>query len=335
MVTIKDVAREAGVSVATVSKILNLPDYSKPETREKVTAAIKRLNYQPNHAAQSMVRKKAGMIALIIPDVRNPFFTEAARGVEDVANEHNYRVMLCNTDEDPLKQQKYLQALQGRIVDGFIIAVASDDSRQLKKIGRSELPFVLIDRECKNYRTDAVIVDNRDGASKAVRHLLNNGRRRVGFIAGKQDTQTGRERLRGYGDALAEKGISLDRQLVKDGKFTIEGGYLAAQALLEMTERPDALFVANNAMTIGALKVINEKGIRIPEEIALIGFDDADWAEFFTPALTVIRQPTYTMGSLAGEILFRKLDKAKPVEIKEVVLKPELVIRKSCGCNKI
>jgi DNA-binding LacI/PurR family transcriptional regulator len=331
MVTIKDVAREAGVSVATVSKILNLPDYSKPETREKVTAAIKRLNYQPNHAAQSMVRKKAGMIALIIPDVRNQFFTDVARGVEDVANQHNYRVMLCNTDEDPQKQQNYLQALQGRIVDGFIIAVASDDSRQLRKIGRSELPFVFIDRECRNYRTDAVIVDNRDGAAKAVRHLLQNGRRRVGFISGKQDAQTGRERLQGYCDALAEKGIEPDRQLVKDGKFTIEGGYQAAKALLEMAGRPDALFVANNAMTIGALKAISEKRIRIPDEIALVSFDDADWAEFFTPALTVIRQPTYTMGSLAGEILFQRLMETKPSEVKEVVLKPELIIRKSCG----
>jgi LacI family transcriptional regulator len=305
MVTIKDVAREAGVSVATVSKILNLPDYSKPETREKVTAAIKRLNYQPNHAAQSMVRKKAGMIALIIPDVRNQFFTDVARGVEDVANQHNYRVMLCNTDEDPQKQQNYLQALQGRIVDGFIIAVASDDSRQLRKIGRSELPFVFIDRECRNYR--------------------------VGFISGKQDAQTGRERLQGYCDALAEKGIEPDRQLVKDGKFTIEGGYQAAKALLEMAGRPDALFVANNAMTIGALKAISEKRIRIPDEIALVSFDDADWAEFFTPALTVIRQPTYTMGSLAGEILFQRLMETKPSEVKEVVLKPELIIRKSCG----
>jgi LacI family transcriptional regulator len=331
MATIKDVAREAGVSVATVSKVLNLPDYSKPETREKVMAAIKRLNYQPNHAARSMVRKKTGMIALIIPDVRNQFFTDVARGVEDVANQHNYRVMLCNTDEDPQKQQNYLQALQGRIVDGFIIAVASDEIRQLKQISRLELPFVFIDRECRNLRADAVIVDNRDGASKAVRHLLHNGRQRVGFISGKQDTQTGRERLQGYCDALEEKGIEPERQLMKDGKFTIEGGYQAAKALLEMAGRPDALFVANNAMTIGALKAIGEMGIRIPDEIALVSFDDADWAGFLTPALTVIRQPTYTMGSLAGEILFQRLNEAKPSELKEVVLKPELVIRKSCG----
>jgi LacI family transcriptional regulator len=331
--TVKDVAREAGVSVATVSKILNYPEYSRAETREKVLATIKRLNYQPNHAARSMVNKKTGMIALIIPDVRNPFFTEVARGVEDAANKSDYRVMLGNTDEDPAKQQNYLQALQGRIVDGFIIAVASDDSRQLNKINRQELPFVFIDRECRNCRTDAVIVDNRDGAVKAVRHLLDNGRRRVGFISGKRGTQTGRERLEGYCDALTEKRIPLDREIIKDGQFTVAGGYQAVKALLELPEKPDALFIANNAMTIGALRAIAEAKLRIPDEIALISFDDADWAEFFTPALTVIRQPTYTMGNLAGEILFQRITELKPSELKEVVLKPELVIRKSCGSS--
>jgi LacI family transcriptional regulator len=334
MTTIKDIAREAGVSVATVSKVLNYPDYGKAETRQKVMAVIKRTNYQPNHAAQSMINKKTGMIALIIPDVRNPFFTEVARGVEDAANKNNYRVMLCNTDEDPLKQQNYLQALRGRIADGFIIAVASDDCRQLKKIDRSKLPFVFIDRECQNYRTDAVVVDNRDGAAKAVRHLLNNGRRRVGFISGKQDTQTGRERLQGYSEALAEAGIALDRQAVKDGKFTTTGGYQATKALLDLPGRPDALFIANNAMTIGAIKALTEAQVRIPGDIALVCFDDADWAEFFTPALTVVRQPTYTMGSLAGEILFQRLTETKRSEIKEIVLKPELVVRKSCGSDK-
>jgi LacI family transcriptional regulator len=331
MASIKEVAKEAGVSVATVSKILNYPDYSKAETREKVIAAIKRLNYQPNHAARSMVNKRTGMIALIIPDVRNPFFTEAARGVEDAAHKNNYRVMLCNTDEDPLKQQNYIQALQSRMVDGFIIAVASDDCRQLKKVDRRQLPFVFIDRECRNYRSDAVIVDNRDGAFKAVRHLLRNGRRRIGFISGKRDTQTGRERLQGYREALTEAGIRLSQEMIKDGQFTCVGGYQAAKTLLGSPDRPDALFVANNAMTIGAIRALTEAHVPIPEEMALVCFDDADWAEFFTPALTVIRQPTYTMGSLAGEILFQRIFESKPSEIKEVVLKPELVIRKSCG----
>ncbi|MGD9155417.1 MAG: LacI family DNA-binding transcriptional regulator [Bacillota bacterium] len=333
MASIKEVAKEAGVSVATVSKILNYPDYSKAETRERVMATIKRLNYQPNHAARSMVNKRTGMIALIIPDVRNPFFTEVARGVEDAANKNNYRVMLCNTDEDPKKQQNYLQALQSRMVDGFIIAVASDDCRQLKKIDRRQLPFVFIDRECRDYRADAVIVDNRDGALKAVRHLLGNGRRRVGFISGKRDTQTGRERLQGYREALTEAGIGLNPEMIKDGQFTCEGGYQAAKALLVAADRPDALFVANNAMTIGVIRALTEARLRIPEEMALVCFDDAAWAEFFTPALTVIRQPTYTMGSLAGEILFQRIFESQPSEIKEIVLKPELVARRSCGSN--
>ncbi len=331
MVTIKDVAKKAEVSVATVSKILNYPDYGAVETREKVMAAIKQLNYRPNHLARSMINGKTRLIALIIPDVRNQFFTDVARGVEDVANKYDYRVMLCNTDENPIKQQNYLEALQGRIVDGFIIAVASDEHRELEKIDRRQLPFVFIDRECPNLPADAVIVDNRDGAFKATKHLLDNGRLRVGFIAGKQDTQTGRERFRGYREALAERGIPLNQALVADGKFTVEGGYQAARALLALPEPADAVFVSNNAMTIGALKAFSEAQIRIPEAMAVVGFDDSDWAEFFAPPLTVIRQPTYTMGTLAGEILFQRINEAKPSERKEIVLKPELVIRKSCG----
>jgi LacI family transcriptional regulator len=332
MITIKDIAREAGVSVAMVSKVLNHPDCGRTETREKVLAVVKRLNYQPNHAAKSMINKRTGMIALIIPDVRNPFFTEVARGVEDAANKNNYRVMLCNTDKDPLKQQSYLQALQGRIVDGFIISVASEDSRQLKKINRSELPFVLINREIPNFRTDTVIVDNREGALKAVRHLLSNGRRRIGIISGRQDSQ-GRQRLQGYCEALAEQGIAVEQQLIKDGHFTTTGGYQATKALLELPECPDALFIANNSMMMGALRVLTEARVRIPKKIALVSYDDPDWAEFFTPPLTAIRQPTYTMGSLAGEILFQRLTEAKVSENKEIVLKPELIVRKSCGSS--
>jgi DNA-binding LacI/PurR family transcriptional regulator len=333
MATIKDVAKEAGVSVATVSKILNYADYSTTQTREKVMNVIKRLNYQPNHIARSMVNGKTGMIALVIPDVRNSFFTEVARGVEDVANKYDFRVILCNTDEDPAKQKNYIDVLQGRIIDGFIIAVASDDDRQLKKIDRTKLPFVLIDRQCQNLLVDAIIVDNRDGAFKAVNHLIANGHRRVGFIAGKRDTQTGRDRLRGYRDALAESGVACDLNLVQDGEFTSAGGYLATKALISLPERPTAIFASNNAMTIGMLKALTEAKIRIPEEMAVIGFDDTDWTDFFTPPLTVVRQPTYTMGTLAGEILFQRLSETVFLERKEIVLKPELVIRESCGAN--
>jgi DNA-binding LacI/PurR family transcriptional regulator len=333
MATIKDVAAEAGVSIATVSKILNDSQYSSGKSRTKVMAAIKKLGYQPNHIARSMVRGKTKLIALVVPDIRNDFFTQVARGVEDIANKYDYRVILCNTDEDPGKQSKYLEMLRGGIVDGFIIAPADDDDALIKKVEPGRLPFVFIDRVCSGVQADAVVVDNRDGSYRAVQHLLDNGYRRIGFIAGKRDIFTGRERWRGYQQALGDYEIALDDQLIKDGRFTIEGGYLAMKALLALEQRPEAVFVSNYSMTIGALKAMTELRLKIPQEIAVVGFDDSDWAEFFVPPLTVIRQPTYTMGTLAGEILFQRLFESETSERKEIFLRPELVIRKSCGAR--
>lgn len=331
MATIRDVAAEARVSIATVSKILNNPGYGSAETRARVMAAIKRLGYRPNSIARSMIKGKTGMIALVIPDVRNPFFTSVARGVEDVANKYDYRVILCNTDENPLKEKNYLDVLRTKIVDGVIIAVASEQERHLKGIDLDELPFVFIDRECPGIPADTVVVDNKDGAYKAVSHLISLGHTRIGLIAGKRDTLTGRDRVRGYVDAHGDNGLVVDQQLIKDGGFTIDGGYQATRAILALERRPTALFVSNNAMTIGCLKALSEAGIRIPEEISIVGFDDSDWAAFFTPPLSVVEQPTYTMGTLAGEILFQRMTGSGSSERKMVVLKPELVVRKSCG----
>jgi len=294
-------------------------------------SAVKKLGYRPNNVARSMVKGKTNVIALVIPDVRNQFFTSVARGVEDVASKYDYGVMLCNTDEDPAKQQKYIDVFRSRIVDGFIIAVASERDRHLRKIDRQVLPFVFIDRVCEGVPGDAIVVDNRDGAHKAVTHLLQLGHRRIGLITGKRDTLTGRERLRGYLEAFKDYGLEPDEELIKDGGFTIEGGYEAAKALLSVKSRPTAVFISNNAMTIGCLKALAEARIRIPNQMAVVGFDDSEWAEFFTPPLTVVRQPTYTMGTLAGEILFQRILGTAPPERKEIVLKPELVIRESCG----
>jgi DNA-binding LacI/PurR family transcriptional regulator len=303
--------------------------------RMKVIAAAKKLGYQPNKIARSMVKGQTNIIALVIPDIRNQFFTSVARGVEDVASKYGYQVMLCNTDESSSKQRQYIDTFRSKIVDGFIIAVASDQDHYLDKVDRETLPFVFIDRLCEGVSADAIVVDNRDGAHKAVSHLLELGHRRIGLIAGKSDTLTGRERLRGYEEAYRVVGETVDQSLVVDGGFTIEGGYQAAKTLLELEDRPTAIFVANNSMTIGCIRALTEAGVRIPEEMSVIGFDDSEWAEFFVPPLTVVRQPTYTMGTLAAEILFQRLTGTASPQWQEVVLKPELVIRASCssvGC---
>lgn len=334
MATIKDVAREAGVSIATVSRVLNDTNWGTPATRARVIEASKKLGYRANSLARSMVKGQSGMIALVIPDVRNPFFTDVARGVEDVANKYDYRVLLCNTDENPDKERNYLEALRSKIVDGFIISVASDKDRVLKKVVRDGLPFVFIDRKCPGISADAIVVDNRDGAFKAVSHLIDLGYRRIAIIAGKRDTLPGQERLQGYLDAHEQAGIKVDERLIKEGGFTKDGGFEAASALLSLAQRPTAIFVSNNAMTIGCLKALVQAGIKIPNDMAVVGFDDSDWAEFFSPPLTVVRQPTYTIGSLAGEILFQRIKGIAPAERKEIVLRPELVIRGSCGAER-
>lgn len=330
MPTIKDVAREAGVSIASVSKVLNDPNYGSVQMRSRVMTATRKLGYQPNNIARSMVMGKTKIIALVIPDIRNQFFTSIARGVEDVASKYEYRVMLCNTDEDVNKQREYVDTFRSKIVDGFIISVASDRDQYLAKIDGQTLPFVYIDRLCAGISADAIVVDNQDGAEKAVSHLLALGHRRIGLVAGKSDTLTGRERLKGYQQAHRSVGAELYRDLVKDGGFTIEGGYRATKALLDLPQPPTAIFIANNAMTIGCLKALAEAKVKIPDEISVIGFDDSEWAEFFSPPLTVVRQPTYTMGTLAGEILFQRILGTAPQEKQEIVLRPELVVRESC-----
>lgn len=330
MPTIKDVALEAGVSIASVSKVVNDANYGSMKTRMRVMAAIEKLGYQPSSIARSMVMGRTNIIALVIPDIRNQFFTSLARGVEDVASKYEYRVMLCNTDEDTDKQRGYVDTFRSKIVDGFIISVASERDKCLGRVNRQSLPFVLIDRLCKGVSADAVIVDNKDGAFKAVSHLLQLGHRRIGLIGGKSDTLTGRERLRGYREAYRTLGMECDREIVKDGGFTIEGGYRATKALLDLKNCPTALFIANNAMTIGSLKALAEAKVKIPDEMSVIGFDDSDWAEFFAPPLTVVRQPTYSMGTLAGEILFQRILGEGPRDWQEVVLRPELIIRSSC-----
>lgn len=330
MPTIRDVAKRAGVSISTVSKVLNDPSYGLPETRADVLRAIKELGYHPNRVARSMVKGKTGMIAIVIPDIRNPFFTAVARGVEDVANKNDYRVIFCNTDEDLKKQHNYIDVFRSRIVDGFILAGASEDDPQLLETNHI-VPYVLVDRKIANLNADAVVVDNRRGAYKAVNHLLGMGYRRIGFVAGKRDTLTGRERLQGYIDAHQEAGVAIDEDLIVDGVFTIEGGFQATKRILALDNRTDALFVSNNSMAIGCLKALSELGLRIPYDIAFIGFDDSEWADFFVPPLTVIRQPTYQMGTIAGEVLFEKILGQGSDEKKEIVLDPDLIIRESCG----
>jgi LacI family transcriptional regulator len=331
-VTLKDVAREAGFSVGVISRVLNNYGYFSEETKSKVLKAAQRLNYQPSTIARSLKTNKTKAIGVIISDVVLYFFTAFVRGVEDVANQNGHVVILCDTDENAIKEREYLLALYERNVDGLIISPSPGNHSYLKKIARGGTPIVLVDRKIGGLRAPAMLVDNEIGAYEAVNFLIGLGHRRVGIITGLRGVTTTTERLSGYQRALKEHGIPLDLELVKPGNDRIDRARQATNDFLKMDRVPTALFVSSEAMITGALQVLKENKIKIPREISLVGFDDPTWASFTEPPLTTVRQPSYSMGILACQTLFKKMNSTAPNKTgdENVILRPELIIRESC-----
>jgi LacI family transcriptional regulator len=338
---IKDVAKQAGVSTATVSHVINETRFVREETRQKVIEAIEALNYQPNAIARGLVTSSTQTIGLVVSDIRNPFFTAVARGVEDEINRYDYHTIFCNTDEDPAREDDYLRLLSSRQIDGLIIAPTGVQSERLVQMIKTDIPIVLLDRTSPGIEAPFVRVDNEGGAYQAVRYLVELGHRRVGVLAGLETMSTMRARVKGYYHALAEANIPLDQDLVVhadprffNGQFNgnnqlVPTAYHALQRLLDLPEPPSALFVANNQMTLGALQALRQRDLPCPTAISLISFDDLDWAPFFSPPLTVVRQPTYELGKTAAELLIQLINK-EPIE-PPVPLPVQLVIRGSCG----
>src|SRR5579859_2309796 len=266
MATIQDVAKHAGVSIATVSRVLNGTTYVNEEVSARVRAAIKELQYQPSRAAQAMRANRSKIIGLLISDIQNPFFTALIRGVEDEANRNGYSLILCNSDENARKEQQYIEVLCAERVAGAIVVPTSENPQKLRLFREHAIPFVSVDRRVKDRNADAVLVDNVRGAYEAVTHLITNGYRRIGVITGPVSTTTGRERLEGYRKALQEANIVPDPALERVDDFKSEGGHSGAHSLLSLEQPVDALFVANNLMTLGALGAIHERHLRIPDD---------------------------------------------------------------------
>ncbi len=334
MATLKDVARKAGVSVATASRVLGGYGYASDQARARVLRAARQLDYTPNALARGMVQKRTHAIGVIVSDNANPFFAAVVRGIEDVVRRHGYAVVLCNTDEDPSKEDLYLRILREKQVDGLLLAPSGRASSRLRRWLRNGIPLVLVDRRLEGIRADTALVDNLEGARTAVSHLIALGHRRVGIISGPARVFTGQQRLAGYLEALKAAGLRADPGLVREGDFKQASGYGLAREFLEMKHRPTALFVANNLMTIGAMLALKEAGVRIPQEMAIVGFDDMDWASILTPTLTAVAQPAYTLGTNAAQLLMQRLENpSRPVQ--EIVLKTHLVVRESCGASLV
>jgi LacI family transcriptional regulator len=334
-VTIKDVAKKAGVSPATVSRVVGDYGYVSDKTRRKVLVVVQELNYRPDTIARSLVTKSTRTIGLVMTDITNPFFAQLARGVEAVTWKNGYALILANTDEDVDRERTIINTLIEKRVDAFIIVPAfSKQAPHLEELVQHGIPVVLLDRSVKNLVADAVMVDNEDGAYQAVSHLIRLGHSRIAIVLDNNEITTNIERLSGYKKALQEYQLLIEDKWIKSCLYTRQSAYEIVSEMLKDSERPTSLFTTNNFMTIGAIKAINEAHLDIPRDIAIVGFDDLDWNQLNYPQITVVAQPVTEMGNIAGQRIIAKLkgEQNPPMEIR---LKTSFIIRESCGANLI
>jgi len=328
-IRIRDVAKRAGVSTATVSHVLNGTRPTTEATRARVLAVARELGYHPSAVARGLRTKSTGTLGVVLSDIRNPFFTALVRGIEDVAQANGLNLIVCNSDEDEKKAETYLRLLLAKRVEGLVFTPTGRANALLEPFLAMGIPVILIDRIAPGLTLPFVGVDNVQGAREAVAHLLEDGHRRIGVVAGLSTVSTSTDRLEGYRLALADRRLAADSALIREGHSSVQGGEEAAGTLLALPQRPTALFTTNNLMTLGALKACARLGLRCPDDVALCGFDDHEWAELFSPPLTVVRQPTYEIGTTAARLLARAIDgEALPAEA--ALLKTRLIIRASC-----
>ena len=330
MATIRDVAEKAGVSVATVSHVINGTRKVAPETEARVRRAMEELGYQPNAIAQSLRKRTTYAIGILVSDITNPFFATLVRGAEDAALEAGYSVIVCNSDEDPQKEDMYIRALWRRRIDGMLIAPTRDGtSPAIQELVQRKLPFVFVDRKAKGIEADAVLSDNIGGAYLATKHLIERGHKRIGIVLGIPGATTTEERFAGYRQALNEEGVLCSDELVAWGDYRVEGGRAAAAQLLSLANPPTAIFSTNNQMTLGVLQELFLRRISVPDKVAVVGFDDSEWAEMVVPSLTVVAQDPYEIGYRAFELLLARLNSRNGSEPKEVRVPIELRVRGS------
>ncbi len=330
MVGIKDVAEAAGVSVATVSRVLTKHTNVRPIVRDRVLEAVKQLNYRPNLVARSLRSQQTKTIGLIVSDIRNPFFSSISRAVEDTAYEQGFSVLLCNADENPEKEALYLNLLRDENVAGVIFSPTLHAINNFKDL-RLDLPIVIIDRSTKNGSVDSVLLDNVTAAFQLTTHLIENGYRRIGAIFGVP-SMTAIERQQGYEEALQAHSLIVVSKLIKHVQPKLEAGYMATQEFLEMAQPPDAIFTGNGLLGAGALTAIREHNWAIPDQIALVTFDETHWATLVQPAITVVAQPTDEIGKIATELLLQRV--AEPERpARKIILQGKLLIRGSSAAR--
>ena len=332
-ITIGDVAKQAGVSRATVSRVLAGHPHISPEVRARVKAAAQQLNYHPSRVARSLRAQKTRIIGLIISDIQNPFYPGLVRALEDLAYANGYTVFLCNSDESIDKEVLYLQTMRAERVSGVVITPTRETDNPSRCLLEANIPVVAVDRKMADLDVDTVVIDNVSAACELAEHLIRNGHHRIGAVFGPATITTSRERHEGYRRALGLHGIQEAESLVRVGVPKEPFGYESAKDLLSLPEPPTALLLANNLLALGAMRAIHELGLRIPEDVCLATFDNEAWTAFAQPPLTVIDQPTYELGRRAGELLFRRIADSSSTDVTPahtlVTLQAQLIIRGS------
>lgn len=326
MASIKDVARHANVSISTVSHVVNRTRFVSEKARTDVEAAIRALDYVPSAVARSLKSNTTKTLGMLIPNCSNPYFAEIVRSVEDHCFASGYTLILCNTDDAPRRQSVYLQVLAEKRVDGLIIISTGETSDLHDLLQGLTTPTVLLDREVTHVHCDLVETAHLQGGQMATEHLVALGHQRIACIGGPADLSPSAQRIQGWRNALAAAELVDD--LLWHSDFTSQGGFNAMQEILQSGHRPSAVFVCNDLMGIGALSAAHEAGLRIPQDLSVIGFDDIELARFTSPPLTTIVQPKQRIGQLAVDMLLERIQGGR-LEAKQMLLQPELVVRAS------
>jgi LacI family transcriptional regulator len=330
-VTVKDVAQAAGVSQATAARALGGYGYVSTVARRAIEQAARDLGYRRHAVAQALASNVTHTVGLVVSDIENPFFAAVARGLSDVLEPEGYTILLANSDEDLEREERLVEAFRSRRVDGLAVAPSvSSAIPHLTDLVSADVPLVLFDRPVRGLRVDVVLVDNKDGARVAVEHLLRLGHTRIGLVSDPPEIASSAERIRGYRAALEAAGLPIDERLIALTGSTRAEGYNGARALMETRRRPSAIFTANNMMSVGTLLALRDLGLRVPQDVALVGFDDLEWTTLIEPPLTVVRQPVQEIGWRTAERLLARMrgDRSRPRRIR---LATEFVVRGSCG----
>ena len=330
MATMKQVAEKARVSTTTVSHVINNTRVVSEDARERVLSVIQELRYIPSAVARSLKNDRTHTLGMMIPNNSNPYFAEIIQGIEDASFQLGYNIILCNSYDDPKKQAAYIRVLMEKRIDGLILVSSGSDEELTQLLADEAIPKVLVDREVSGVAADFIEADHEQGGYDATKYLLQLGHRRIACVAGPDTLLTSGGRVDGYRKALAEAGIGFRRDYLIHSDFTSHGGFNAFQQLLALPEKPTAIFASNDLMAIGGICAANEAGVRIPQDLSVIGYDDIALASFSTPPLTTIAQPKHAIGEMTAQILANRI--AHPEQaLRRELLKSTLVVRQSTG----